>query len=63
MLREMLGEAHDVQVYRRFRLVRAYRKHRRDVEDRRHVEWSAALLTMPPKPKYVRDAKGRFACR
>lgn len=67
MMSETLGilaEApHDVQLIKKFRLVRAYRKHRREIEDRRHCEWSAALLTMPPPPKYVRDAQGRFACR
>lgn len=33
----------DVQTYRRYRLIRAYRRHRAVVEGRRWVEWAAAL--------------------
>jgi hypothetical protein len=29
---------------RRWQLIRAYRKHRSDVEARRHIEWAAGLL-------------------
>lgn len=47
--------------------LRARRLHKLWVEqaDREHIAWAAGLLYLPPKPqkKFVRDAKGRFACR
>lgn len=34
---------HDVQTFRRYLLVRAFRRHRVTVEGRRWVEWAAGL--------------------